>query len=147
MKFSGKWACIYGFVLGALCVAVGGAAFSQQGEHQQMSAGDIVAKMKDNLNLTDDQVSQITPVIEANMKQRQALMGQAKAGGSDRDVLKGQMAALRQDMESKLAQYLTPEQLEKWKNNMQQRHSGGRGHHGMGGGESSATGSTSGNGQ
>ena len=147
MKFSGKWVCVYGFILGVLCITAAGTAFPQQGEHQQMSAGDIVAKMKDNLNLTDEQVNQITPIIEENSQQKQALMEQAKSSGSGFSAVKDQMVALRQSLESKLAQYLTPEQLEKWKNSMQQRHSEGRGHHGMSGGESSGAGSTSGSGQ
>ena len=105
---------------------------------------------KQNLNLTDEQVSQITPVIEENIQQRQAIMEQAKGQETDRDAMKGQMAALRESMESKLAQYLTPEQLEKWKTSIQQKHSGRRNHNRRGapsGGESSDTGSTSGNGQ
>ena len=141
MKISSKWLCACGIISFLLA----GIAFAQQ-EKQSPSAGEIVAKMKQNLNLTDDQANQITPVIEENIQQRQTIIEQAKGQGTDRDAMKGQMAALRESMESKLAQYLTPEQLEKWKTSMQQRHSGEKGHHRRGtsgGGESS----TSGNGQ
>ena len=148
MKISNKWLCFHGIVLG-VSFLMASVAFAQQ-EKQPPSAGEIAAKMKQNLNLTDEQVSQITPVIEENIQQRQAIMEQAKGQETDRDAMKGQMAALRESMESKLAQYLTPEQLEKWKTSIQQKHSGRRNHNRRGapsGGESSDTGSTSGNGQ
>ena len=145
-----KWVRMWGILLAALFL-VAGSIFAQQNEQSRshMSVGDIVANMKGKLNLTDEQVGQITPLIEENIQQRQSIMEQAKNDGSDSDAVKGQMAALRQSMESKLSQYLTSEQLEKWKNSIQQRHPRGKGHRmGVsGGGGSLAAGSTSDGGQ
>jgi hypothetical protein len=78
------------------------------------SASEIVAKMKQQLNLSDEQVNQITPVFEAEIQRMESLRTQATT----------RMEALRNDTESKLAQYLTPEQLAEWKNNRPQSQSG-----------------------
>jgi len=116
MEFLKGWKRIYVILLGVLFV-VTGIAFAQQGGEPPAppSASDMVAKMKQELNLTDTQVNQITPVIQDEVNQMQALMGQ----GTDRDAVKTQMEALRQSTESKLSQYLTENQLAQWKNKQQ----------------------------
>lgn len=90
-------------------------------QSQGPSADDIVAKMKQELKLSDDQVNQIKPIIENEIQQRQQIKEQAKAQGIGRQAIKEQMQALRQDMESKLSQYLSPDQITQWKNQQQLR--------------------------
>jgi Spy/CpxP family protein refolding chaperone len=86
-----------------------------------------VNKLKQELNLTDEQVKQITPIIQSEMQKRKELMDQ--------------MRNLHQDTETKIGQFLTPEQMTQWKNLQEQRkenkpfrHGGGYGDHGPGGG-------------
>jgi len=93
------------------------------GQGQPPSASSIVAMMKDNLNLTDEQVGRITPIIESEIQQMENLRSQ----GADHSSARTQMEALRASTESKLAQYLTAEQLTKWKNNRPQPRSGSEG--------------------
>jgi hypothetical protein len=147
MMILGKWARIYGIVLGVLCIIAMGAAFAQQGK-QPLSASEIVAKMKQNLNLTDAQVNQITPIIEEEIQQRQAIMEQAKVQGLDQAVVKSHIAALRQSTQEKIAQCLRSGQLTKLQNNPQPMYHGGNAHRvsavGMG---SSEIGSINGNGR
>jgi TolA-binding protein len=90
-------------------------------------AEDIVGRMKQELKLTDEQVKQITPIIQADVQKRKELMDQINN--------------VRQDTENKLGQYLTQEQMTQWKNLQEQRkenkpfrHGGKFGGHGSGGG-------------
>ena len=80
-------------------------------QSQGLSADDIVAKMKQELKLSDDQINQIKPIIENEIQQRQQIREQAKVQGIDRQAIKEQMQALRQDTESKLSQYLSQDQI------------------------------------
>lgn len=89
-------------------------------------AEDIVGRMKQELKLTDEQVKQITPIIQADVQKRKELMDQINN--------------VRQDTENKLGQYLTQEQMTQWKNLQEQRkenkpfrHGGGFGGHRSGG--------------
>lgn len=72
------------------------------------SAADMISRMQQDLGLSEEQVTQITPIIENEVEQLQALMSQG-----DRD--RSKMDAIRTETGEKLAEYLTAEQLEKWK--------------------------------
>ena len=63
--------------------------------------------MKQELNLTDEQVKQITPVIQSEMQKSKELMDQ--------------MRNLHRDTETKIGQFLTPEQMTQWKTLQAQR--------------------------
>jgi Spy/CpxP family protein refolding chaperone len=80
------------------------------------SVSDIVSRMQEELSLTDEQVTQITPIIQDELSQMQAFMEQ----GVSLDTGKSKMEALRESTESKLSQYLTPDQLTQWKSRKQQ---------------------------
>ena len=119
------------------------------GDSQSMEQGDrqkppppptaemILKKMKEELNLTDKQVKQITPIIENEIKQMNELM--KKSGGIGKSQRKNhsgksskksdntsnenkemdpnheKMDAIHKETESKLSQYLSAEQMEKWR--------------------------------
>ena len=71
------------------------------------TAEEMVVKMKQEVNLTDEQVKQITPVIQGEIQKRKELMEQ--------------MRTLHRETENKLDQYLTPEQKAQWKDLQEQR--------------------------
>ncbi len=102
-------------VFAAVLFAACGAAFAQQGPKPPAppSAEEIVDRMKTELGLSDEQVNQITPVIQEESSQMQAMMedGVPPEPGQANE----KMEQLRRDTESKLAQYLTEEQLAQWK--------------------------------
>lgn len=106
------WGVIFCFV---------GISFAQPG-HPPVppSASDIVAKMQKELDLTGEQVKNITPIIESEIKQMQAIMAQK----ADRDQMKNKMEALHKETETQLSHYLSPEQLAKWKSRMKPPHRG-----------------------
>lgn len=98
-------------ILAAVVLIFSGIAYARQGQPPSPpSATDIVDRMQQDLDLTDEQVRQITPIIEDEVKQMQAIMRQ----GPDGD--RSKMEKLHEETESKLSQYLTEEQLAKWKN-------------------------------
>lgn len=112
-----NWKRINIIMLGVLFFMAGiGFAQPEDQPPQAPSASDMISRMQQELNLTEEQVAQITPVIEDEINQMQSLMSQ----GGDRDASKVQMDTLRQATETKLAQYLTPEQLVQWKSKQQQ---------------------------
>jgi Spy/CpxP family protein refolding chaperone len=82
------------------------------------TAEEKINKLKQGLNLTDEQVKQITPIIQSEMQKRKELMDQ--------------MRNLHQDTETKIGQFLTPEQMTQWKTLREQRMKN-RPHRGEGG--------------
>ena len=90
-------------------------------------AEDMVGRMKKVLNLSDEQVQQISPIIQADVQKRKELMDQIER--------------VRQDTDNKLSQYLTQDQMTQWKNMQEPRKEmrqfrpgGGFGGHRPGGG-------------
>ena len=96
--------------------------FAQQqptsGEHQPPSTADIVAKAQSKLNLTQDQVTAITPIIEKYSSQREELWQSMKDGSKDKESIRSQMKQLKGDENQELSQVLSDEQMSQW-NSMQ----------------------------
>jgi len=106
---------------------VGSSAFAQgkpgagRGKPPSMpSASEIVSRMKEILNLTDQQVVQVTTIIQEEISQMGSLM---KSGNPEAN--RSKMESIRQQTESKLSKVLTSEQLTKWKNSKPQNPQGG----------------------
>lgn len=91
-------------------LAITGCSVSQH-EEQPPSVEDIIARMKHDLNLSDEQVIQITPIMQDDMRQRREIRSQ----GLDEDTVKTQIQAVRESTRSKLSQYLTEDQSEQWR--------------------------------
>ncbi|MFA5114952.1 MAG: hypothetical protein WC469_02655 [Candidatus Omnitrophota bacterium] len=81
------------------------------------SGDEIVSKMEQQLNLSEEQVSQIKAVIEDNIAKVQEVIKKNLDTKSFRD----QTIELQKDMEVKISQYLTADQLIQWKNRKQGR--------------------------
>jgi len=125
MKIKGECKRIF-FIIFGMVFIITGITFAQQGHGQPPSpplASDIVSRMEKDLNLTDEQVSEITPVIQNEVDQMQVLM----SSKTDREAARDKMEAIHKNTESKLAQYLTPEQLAKWKEKQKKQLSQGQG--------------------
>ena len=111
MKFMVKWGSVCVFMLVAL-FSTSGLGFAQQQQEQPPSppsANRLVSGMQRELDLTDEQASQIAAIITDEINQIQSL----------RNATKNQVDAIRQSAESKFLRYFTPEQLEKWNNRKQ----------------------------
>ena len=86
--------------------------FSQD---QPPSAEDIVSKMQSKLNLTQDQVTAVTPIIEKYSSKRQELRQSIEDGTADKDSMRSQMRQLKEDEKQELSQVLSANQLAQWR--------------------------------
>ena len=84
-------------------------------EEQPPSADEIIAKMKTQVNLTQQQVDALKPIIENNIIQCQQLMQDLKKEGvTDKSIIQNTMEQLEKDKSQKMAQVLTKDQMDKW---------------------------------
>jgi len=102
-------------------------------QDQQASAEDIAAKLESKLNLTQDQVTAITPIIEKYSSKRQGLRQSMEDGTSDPDTIHAQIKQLKQDEKQELSQVLSADQLALWEQVQGQMHK----HHSQEGGNGS----------
>ena len=77
--------------------------------------------MQSKLNLTPDQVTAITPIIEKYSSKREELRQSMEDGTADQDSLRSQMKQLKTDEQQELGQVLSADQMSQWKQ-MQQSH-------------------------
>ena len=91
-------------------------------DQQPPSADDIVSKMQSKLNLTQDQVTAVLPIIEKYSSKREQFRQNMEDGTADRDSIRGQMKQLKEDEKQDLSQVLSSEQLGQWEQMQGQRH-------------------------
>ena len=125
---------IYAFLIGLFFITVPVFAQNQpsSSEHQPPSTADIVAKMQSKLNLTQDQVTAVTPIVEKYSSKREGIRQSMENGTADKDSIRSQMKQLKEDEGQELSQVLSAEQVSQWKQMMSQ----GRHKHGSEGGSS-----------
>ena len=99
---------VYGFLLALFLTGLPLYAQDQPpGDgHEPPSADEIVAKMQSKLNLTQDQVTAITPIIEKYSSKREELKEGAQDGTVDRNDMHAQMKQLKEDESQELSQIL-----------------------------------------
>jgi len=91
---------------------------------QPPSAEDIVSKMQSKLNLTQDQVTAITPIIEKYTSKREELKQGVEDGTIEHSDMRTQMKQLKEDEKQELSQILSADQLSQWEKMLSQmRHS------------------------
>lgn len=73
------------------------------------SAENIVAKIKTELNLTEEQFDKVKLIIEENMAERKAIMPQLEKG-----LTQAQSQPLDAQLYTKLTEVLTRTQMAKW---------------------------------
>jgi len=92
---------------------------TRNGKHrtseQQPSADDIIAKMKEEVNLTKQQADAIKPIIENSIIKRQQLIQDLKKERvTDKDIIQNTMEQFEKIENQKLSQVLTKDQIDKW---------------------------------
>lgn len=105
---------LIGFVLwltaiGWLPVTTANAA---QGGTQNRNPEQRLMRMQSHLDLTDEQVDRIRPILETHAAQARDLQEQYQ--GQDRRQKRVEMQALREETKTALAEILTEDQLAKW---------------------------------
>jgi septal ring factor EnvC (AmiA/AmiB activator) len=121
---------IYALMIGLFFITV--PVFAQE---QPPSTADIVAKMQSKLNLTQDQVAAVTPIIDKYSSKREELRQSMKDGSADKDSIRSQMKQLKEDENQELSQVLSSDQMSQWEQmQSQERHK----HSSEGGGNGSS---------
>jgi hypothetical protein len=83
-----------------------------------LSSNDIITKMKTQLDLQDDQVTNITPVIEKYTMAFEDLQKSIDDGTINPSAIDSQRQGIEAEETQELSQYLKPNQLSEW-NSMQ----------------------------
>lgn len=82
----------------------------------QQSANDIVLKMQHDLNLSDDQVSNITQVVERYVMASQELQKSIDDGTINPSAIDSQKQQIKAAEYQGISQYLRSDQLYEWNN-------------------------------
>jgi septal ring factor EnvC (AmiA/AmiB activator) len=115
---------------------LGGMVVPVFAQDEPANAADIVAKMQSKLNLTQDQVAAVSPIIGEYSSKRRDLRKSIEDGIADKESIRSQMKQLKQDERRDLAQVLSSDQISQWnKMQSQGRHKRGSGGGGDGAGE------------
>jgi Spy/CpxP family protein refolding chaperone len=114
-----------GTLLVGLLMAVGMAfAAQQQGQMGQMGKGkptidEQVARMKTNLNLTDQQTTQVKALLEKHQQEKETW--RKNNPNPTQEQMKAHRKQMWNQMDQELKKILTPEQYKKHQEMMQQR--------------------------
>jgi hypothetical protein len=112
--FLGQENMIMKMLHGLMVLLLMGAApvFAQESE----SSNDIITKMQHDLNLSDDQVSNITQVIERYTIASSDLQQSIEDGTINPSAVDSQKQQIKAAEDQGIAQYLRPDQLYQWHN-------------------------------
>ena len=86
------------------------------------TAEEMISKMQQDLDLSDEQAAQIKPIIEEENEKMKSLMEQMrKQGDATSESIRTEIEKIRQETETKLVTYLSEEQMSKWKEQKEKR--------------------------
>jgi len=85
------------------------------GAQTQLSSDDIITKMKTDMDLQEDQVTNITPIIEKYTTAFGDLQKSIKDGTINPSTIDSQRQDLEASETQELSQYLKPYQLSEWR--------------------------------
>ena len=100
-------------------------ALAQQGQggRRMLGADERLAQMTEQLDLTDEQVKQMKPIVEEQTKKQEAIFENASG---DRETMRAEMMKLMEETDKQYAEVLTEEQMNTYREMRQQRMRQGR---------------------
>lgn len=100
------------FLAAALALTAGASA----GERQGGPRGPDVERLAAELGLSDAQTAEVEQILAAARQRHEALRSSARSSSSGRPSAeqRSEAMAIREDTEARIAEVLTPEQLEDW---------------------------------
>ncbi len=81
---------------------------------EQQSTNDIVLKMQHDLNLSEDQVANITQIVERYTEASDDLQKSIEDGTINQSAIDSQKQQIKAAEDQGVAQYLRPDQLNEW---------------------------------
>ena len=88
-----------------------------------LGADERLAQMTEQLDLTDEQVKQLKPIVEEQTKKQEAIFENASG---DRETMRAEMMKLMEETDKQYAEVLTEEQMNTYREMRQQRMRQGR---------------------
>ena len=107
------------FVLAFALAFVVGLAWAGDGHGQKMDVASHVAKLKAELNLTDQQTEKVRAVLEDTHNRK--MEAKKKAGGQESAEFQEQVKKLMAERDARLKEILTPEQFTRYQD-LQAKH-------------------------
>ena len=100
-------------------------AMAQQGQggRRMLGADERLAQMTEQLDLTDEQVKQMKPIVEEQTKKQEAIFENASG---NRETMRAEMMKLMEETDEQYAEVLTEEQMNTYREIRQQRMRQGR---------------------
>ena len=102
-------------IIGYLLVVLFFLSISAYAQDEDQPTGDILARMKTELNLTQAQANAVKPIIkEYAAKRHQIRESLEEQGVTDKNIIFSHMEQIREEESRKLSQILTPDQMKRW---------------------------------
>ena len=102
-----------GIILGILLISGNPSYAQKQGGP---TVEDMLAKIRQDLNLTEEQVTRIKSIVEEEAQKMTSLMERMSTQGAGaHESVRTEMEKIRQEMEDQLIKCLDEEQMAKWK--------------------------------
>ena len=89
-----------------------------QGGRQMMDPDERLAALTERLDLTDEQVKELKPIVEEQTKKQEVIFQNASG---DRETMRAEMIELLDETEEAYAEVLTEEQMNQYREMMQRR--------------------------
>lgn len=100
------------------------AGSAQAKDEQPLTAEDIVAKMTTELNLTQEQAKDVTPIVAETMRKRRAFLETVEGEfTTDKEMIKFKMRKFQKEENEKLSEILSEEQMQKLREKQRLRNS------------------------
>ena len=95
-------------------------ALAQQGQggRQMLDADERLAQLTERLDLTDEQVKELKPIVEEQTKKQEDIFQNASG---DRETMRAEMIELQDETMKQYAEVLTEEQMNQYREMMQRR--------------------------
>ncbi len=93
-------------------------AQQSQGGRQMLDADERLAALTERLDLTDEQVKELKPIVEEQTKKQEEIFQNASG---DRETMRADMMKLLDETEKAYAEVLTEEQMNQYREMMQRR--------------------------
>lgn len=95
---------------------------------RMMEPDQVIANLRDRLDLTEEQMDQIRPIIEDQIEKRRQIFEEIKTQGRQgRKALKNEMRAIRSYTDNQLEGILTEQQMEEYRQMQDERRQQKRG--------------------
>ena len=111
--------CLLVLMLSIACPST--MARSRSDASKSLTCDQFMSLLRTQLNLTEDQETQIRPGIESDFKQREKIMADLGKDRESRDALKAELQNLQKSTEASVGPFLTDEQLEEFKTLYEQK--------------------------